>query len=67
MIQLNFSLIICQHITVKILYAGELTLIEYGNNEILGCGISEFMSSHLISVQLNERKQRGVEDNKKIA
>lgn len=47
--------------------AGELTMVEYGNNEILGCVRTEFMNPHLISVRLNERKQRGVEDNKKIA
>lgn len=47
--------------------AGELALIEYGANEVLGCVRTEFMNPHLISVRLNERKQRGVEDNKKIA
>ncbi|XP_063414390.1 intraflagellar transport protein 172 homolog isoform X2 [Mytilus trossulus] len=47
--------------------AGELALIEYGSNEVLGCVRTEFMNPHLISVRLNERKQRGVEDNKKIA
>uniref|UniRef100_A0A3P8XGI6 IF140/IFT172/WDR19 TPR domain-containing protein n=1 Tax=Esox lucius TaxID=8010 RepID=A0A3P8XGI6_ESOLU len=47
--------------------AGELTLVEYGSNEILGSVRTEFMNPHLISVRLNERKQRGVEDNKKLA
>ncbi|KAK2546717.1 Intraflagellar transport protein 172-like protein [Acropora cervicornis] len=47
--------------------AGELSLIEYGINEILGTVRTEFMNPHLISVRLNERKQRGVEDNKKMA
>ncbi|TRY86956.1 hypothetical protein DNTS_000647 [Danionella cerebrum] len=47
--------------------AGELALVEYGNNEILGSVRTEFMNPHLISVRLNERKQRGVEDNKKLA
>ena len=47
--------------------AGELTLVEYGENEILGCVRTEFMNPHLISVRLNERKQRGNEKNKKIA
>ncbi|XP_023687337.1 intraflagellar transport protein 172 homolog [Paramormyrops kingsleyae] len=46
---------------------GELTLVEYGNNEILGSVRTEFMNPHLISVRLNERRQRGVEDNKKLA
>ncbi|XP_078397553.1 intraflagellar transport protein 172 homolog isoform X1 [Cetorhinus maximus] len=47
--------------------AGELTLVEYGNNDILGSVRTEFMNPHLISVRLNERKQSGVEDNKKLA
>jgi len=47
--------------------AGELSLIEYEINEILGTVRTEFMNPHLISVRLNERKQRGVEDNKKMA
>uniref|UniRef100_W5KZE2 Intraflagellar transport protein 172 homolog n=1 Tax=Astyanax mexicanus TaxID=7994 RepID=W5KZE2_ASTMX len=47
--------------------AGELTLVEYGNNEILGSVRTEFMNPHLISVRLNERRQRGMEDNKKLA
>ncbi|CAH3194996.1 unnamed protein product, partial [Porites evermanni] len=47
--------------------AGELSLVEYGNNEILGTVRTEFMNPHLISVRLNERKQRGIEDNKKMA
>ncbi|KAM6965091.1 intraflagellar transport protein 172 homolog [Aplochiton taeniatus] len=47
--------------------AGELTLVEYGSNEILGSVRTEFMNPHLISARLNERKQRGVEDSKKLA
>ncbi|KAK3595246.1 hypothetical protein CHS0354_010853 [Potamilus streckersoni] len=47
--------------------AGELSLLEYGSNEVLGCVRTEFMNPHLISVRLNERRQRGVGDNKKIA
>ncbi|XP_072536228.1 intraflagellar transport protein 172 homolog isoform X2 [Salminus brasiliensis] len=47
--------------------AGELTLVEYGNNETLGSVRTEFMNPHLISVRLNERRQRAVEDNKKLA
>ncbi|XP_053193415.1 LOW QUALITY PROTEIN: intraflagellar transport protein 172 homolog [Scomber japonicus] len=47
--------------------AGELSLVEYSNNEILGSVRTEFMNPHLISVRLNERKQRGTEDNKKLA
>ncbi|KAE8605809.1 hypothetical protein XENTR_v10015326 [Xenopus tropicalis] len=47
--------------------AGELTLVEYGSNEILGTVRTEFMNPHLISVRLNERRQRGAEENKKLA
>merc|ERR1719239_642832 len=47
--------------------AGELGLIEYGANEVLGCLRTEFMNPHLISVRLNERKQKGIQDNKKMA
>ncbi|BFY99323.1 hypothetical protein BsWGS_02362 [Bradybaena similaris] len=47
--------------------AGELALIEYGQNEVLGCVRTEFMNPHLISVRLNERKQKGVQENKKMA
>ncbi|XP_027706181.1 intraflagellar transport protein 172 homolog isoform X2 [Vombatus ursinus] len=47
--------------------AGELTLVEYGNNDILGSVRTEFMNPHLISVRINERRQRGMEENKKLA
>ncbi|XP_069461553.1 intraflagellar transport protein 172 homolog isoform X2 [Ambystoma mexicanum] len=47
--------------------AGELTLVEYGNNEILGSVRTEFMNPHLISVRLNERKQKGMEESKKLS
>lgn len=46
---------------------GELCLIEYGATEVLGSVRTEFMNPHLISVRLNERKQRGMSDNKKMA
>ncbi|XP_053107178.1 intraflagellar transport protein 172 homolog isoform X2 [Hemicordylus capensis] len=47
--------------------AGELTLVEYGSNEILGSVRTEFMNPHLISVRINERRQRGTEENKRLA
>ena len=47
--------------------AGELSLVEYGKNEIIGSVRTEFMNPHLISVRINERSQRGVEENKKLA
>ncbi|KAL1129294.1 hypothetical protein AAG570_013823, partial [Ranatra chinensis] len=48
--------------------AGELNLIEYGNNDILGSVRTEFMNPHLVSVRINERRQlNSTEDNKKLA
>jgi intraflagellar transport protein 172 len=38
--------------------AGELSLIEYGCNEVLGSVRTEFMSGHLLSVRINERPPR---------
>ena len=46
---------------------GELSLVEYGENKILGSVRTEFMNPHLISVRLNERQISGSEDNKKLA
>ena len=47
--------------------AGELSLVEYGKNEILGSVWTEFMNPHLISVRINERKVRGAEEVKRLA
>lgn len=53
--------------------AGELSLVEYGSNEILGSVRTEFMNPHLVSVRLNERKPANkaegkfAKDNKKMA
>ncbi|XP_070378558.1 intraflagellar transport protein 172 homolog [Dermacentor albipictus] len=47
--------------------AGELSLVEYGHNEILGSVRTEFMNPHLLSVRLNERRRPGAPDNKKLA
>ena len=44
--------------------AGELTLVEYGNNESLGTCRTEHMKSNLISARLNYTKDKG---NKMIA
>ena len=35
--------------------AGELSLVEYGDNFILGSVRTEFVNPHVISVRLNER------------
>lgn len=45
--------------------AGELSLIEYGDNQILASVRTEFANPHLISVRLNERSQNF--ENKKLA
>ena len=47
--------------------AGELSLVEYGKNEVLGSVRTEFMNPHLISVQINERKVKGLEESKRLA
>uniref|UniRef100_H0ZWS4 Intraflagellar transport protein 172 homolog n=1 Tax=Taeniopygia guttata TaxID=59729 RepID=H0ZWS4_TAEGU len=47
--------------------AGELTLVEYGSNDILGSVRTEFVNPHLVSVRINERQQRGVDENKRLA
>ncbi|KAJ1528639.1 hypothetical protein ONE63_007034 [Megalurothrips usitatus] len=48
--------------------AGELSLVEYGNNHILGSVRTEFMNPHLISVRLNERRpENSTEDCKTLA
>lgn len=47
--------------------AGELSLVEFGTNDLLTSVRTEFMNPHLISVRINERKQQGVEQNKKLA
>lgn len=47
--------------------AGELSLVEYGVNDLLGSVRTEFMNPHLISVRINERKHKDVDDNKKLA
>ncbi|CAO1308118.1 unnamed protein product [Diamesa tonsa] len=45
--------------------AGELSLVEYGDNFILGSVRTEFVNPHLISVRLNERGTYN--NNKKLA
>ena len=47
--------------------AGELSLVEYGKNEILGSVRTEFMNPHLISIRINERKLRGHDEIKRLA
>jgi hypothetical protein len=41
--------------------AGELTLIEYGNNEPVGFCRTEHVSPHLISVRIHEKKNENGE------
>ncbi|KAH8278227.1 hypothetical protein KR044_002922 [Drosophila immigrans] len=44
---------------------GELSLVEYGDNHILGSVRTEFVNPHVISVRLNERGN--ARENKKLA
>lgn len=55
-----------------IFYAGEISLVEYGTNEMLGSIRTSYTSSHLLSLRVNERPspaEEGAqrEENKKIA
>lgn len=47
--------------------AGELTIMEYGSSEVLGSVRTEVVNPHLISVRINERKQKDVAQCKKLA
>ena len=47
--------------------SGELTLVEYGRNEVLGSCRTEHMSPHLISVRLQEAKEPSIPEVKKVA
>eukprot|EP00913_Durusdinium_trenchii_P007896 g7408.t1 len=40
--------------------AGELSVVEYGCNELLACARTEFMSPHLISVRINTPDENDV-------
>ena len=66
-----------------IYYAGEVTIVEYGVNEVLGSVRTSHTSSHVLSLTINERKPKPIkgedgslssssssshhEDNKKVA
>lgn len=41
-----------------VVYAGELSVVEYGRNEVLGAVRTDHTSAHLLSVRLNERPPR---------
>lgn len=46
---------------------GELTIVEYGNNEVLGSVRTEAINPHVVSVRINERQVAGTSDNKRLA
>jgi intraflagellar transport protein 172 len=50
-----------------IFYAGELTIVEYGRNEILGTVRTESVNPHVTSVRINERQIVPGVDNKRLA
>ncbi|XP_072763581.1 intraflagellar transport protein 172 homolog isoform X3 [Anoplolepis gracilipes] len=51
-----------------IFYSGELTIVEYGQNEALGSVRTEAVNPHVVSVRVNERPaSNGGIDNKKLA
>ncbi|XP_043507001.1 intraflagellar transport protein 172 homolog isoform X3 [Frieseomelitta varia] len=47
--------------------SGELTIVEYGNNEALGSVRTEAVNPHVVSVRINERQAPGAPDNKRLA
>ncbi|XP_018345065.1 PREDICTED: intraflagellar transport protein 172 homolog [Trachymyrmex septentrionalis] len=47
--------------------SGELTIVEYGQNEALGSVRTEAVNPHVVSVRVNERLSSGGGDNKKLA
>ena len=47
--------------------SGELTIVEYGQNEALGSVRTEAVNPHVVSVRVNERFSAGGSDNKKLA
>ncbi|KAH0950735.1 hypothetical protein HN011_002331 [Eciton burchellii] len=47
--------------------SGELTIVEYGQNEVLGSVRTEAVNPHVISVRVNERPVSEGDDNKKLA
>ncbi|XP_012058709.1 PREDICTED: intraflagellar transport protein 172 homolog [Atta cephalotes] len=47
--------------------SGELTIVEYGQNEALGSVRTEAVNPHVVSVRVNERFSAGGGDNKKLA
>ena len=44
-------------------HAGELSLVEYGANEVLGSVRTDHISGHLLSVRINERPPRSGPDD----
>lgn len=50
-----------------IFYSGELTIVEYGQNEVLGSVRTEAINPHVVSVRVNERPSTSGIDNKKLA
>lgn len=47
--------------------SGELTIVEYGKNEILGSVRTEAVNPHVVSVRINERPGTKTMDNKRVA
>lgn len=47
--------------------SGELTIVEYGKNDILGSVRTEAVNPHVVSVRINERHVPGMVDNKRLA
>ncbi|VDM13436.1 unnamed protein product [Wuchereria bancrofti] len=50
-----------------IINAGEVNLVEYGNNEIIGWIRTELISPHLISVRLTKQQMKNINIIKRVA
>ena len=55
------------HQVCMIFNAGELSLVEYAVNDLLTSVRTEYMSPHLISVRINERRRKDGAQCKKLA
>ena len=44
-------------------FAGELSIVEYGMNEVLGCVRTSSITSHVLSLRINERRPRADFEN----
>ena len=57
-----------EYSSVCLIYcSGELSVVEYGKNEILGSVRTEAVNPQVVSVRINERHVPGMSENKRLA